>query len=225
MAVVLKAVPLGPPRGERQDRIEAIQSLDGGLLIHAENSCMLRRMQVQTNNVRGLLLEVRVIRSHIAIQPVGLEAVLAPHARDHHMRDTQVLGQLTGAPLCRAIRRLTLHRPFQNPSLQSWSERAGLLTGMATEKPRQTLLPKPLAPAIDEGVTAGQFAANLCPRITLLKQQNQACTARVIRSPGLARRSLTEFYVFFLRQFDRAHGAQSYSRFSRYSPLVDRRKM
>jgi len=87
--------------------------LDGGLLVHAEDSCMLWRMQVQTNDVGGLLLEVWVIRGHITIQPVGLEAVLA-----------------------------------------------------ATEKPRQTPLPKPLTPAIDERVAAGQFAANLRPRIT-----------------------------------------------------------
>jgi hypothetical protein len=106
---------------------------------------MLRRTQVQTNDIGGVSLEVWIIQGHIAIQPVGLEAVLG-----------------------------------------------------ATEKPRQPLLPEPFAPAVNERVAAGQFPANLCPRVTPIEQQNQARTARIIRPPGLTFRSLTELHVFFL---------------------------
>ena len=38
MAVVLEAVPFGASRRERQDGIETIQGLNGGLLIDAELS-------------------------------------------------------------------------------------------------------------------------------------------------------------------------------------------
>jgi hypothetical protein len=42
VAGVLKAVPFGAPRGQGQHRIQAIERLDGGFLIDAEDRCMLR---------------------------------------------------------------------------------------------------------------------------------------------------------------------------------------
>jgi hypothetical protein len=42
VAVVLKAVPLGPSREERQYRIEPLERLDRGLLTHTEHRRMLR---------------------------------------------------------------------------------------------------------------------------------------------------------------------------------------
>ena len=39
MALVLKPMPLGAPRRQRQHRIESIQGLDRGLLIHADAAC------------------------------------------------------------------------------------------------------------------------------------------------------------------------------------------
>ena len=44
---VLKAVPFGAPRGQRQNRILAIPGLDGGLFIHAQHRGMRRRIQIQ----------------------------------------------------------------------------------------------------------------------------------------------------------------------------------
>ena len=74
MPEVLKTVPLSPTRGERQDRIEPIQRLDRRFLIDAEHRGVLRRMQVKGDDVGGLLLKVRIVRDHVAIEPVGLEA-------------------------------------------------------------------------------------------------------------------------------------------------------
>ena len=47
VSVVFKAVALGAPRGQRQHRVEAIERLNGGLLIDAENRGVLRRIDVQ----------------------------------------------------------------------------------------------------------------------------------------------------------------------------------
>ena len=44
MAVVLEAVAFGASRRERQDGIETVQGLNGGLFIDAEHGCMLRRV-------------------------------------------------------------------------------------------------------------------------------------------------------------------------------------
>jgi hypothetical protein len=39
----------------------------------------------------------------IAVDSVGLDARAAPHAHRHHLRDAQLLRQLPGAPVCRAV--------------------------------------------------------------------------------------------------------------------------
>ena len=53
MAVVLEAVPFGASRRERQDGIETVQGLNGGLLIDAEHGRMLRRAQIEAEDVSG----------------------------------------------------------------------------------------------------------------------------------------------------------------------------
>src|SRR2546429_2456478 len=73
---VLKAVPFCASRGQRQNRILAIQGLDGGLFIHAEHRGMRRRVQIQTNNVGGLLLKIRIVRGHGALDTKRLESML-----------------------------------------------------------------------------------------------------------------------------------------------------
>ena len=79
---VLKAMAFRPARGERQDRILAIQSLNMRLFIDAEHRRMRRRVQIQANDVGRLLLKVRIVRGHVALDPMGLAgracATLAP---------------------------------------------------------------------------------------------------------------------------------------------------
>src|ERR1700751_3224992 len=43
VTVILKAVSLGPPGGERQDRIEPVERLDRGLLVDTKDGRVLRR--------------------------------------------------------------------------------------------------------------------------------------------------------------------------------------
>jgi hypothetical protein len=52
MSVVLKAVGLGRSRRERQDGIETVQDLNGGLLIDIEDGRVLGRLQIEVENVR-----------------------------------------------------------------------------------------------------------------------------------------------------------------------------
>ena len=42
MPVVFESVPFGSPRRKRKHRIQAIQRLNGGLLIHAKHGRVLR---------------------------------------------------------------------------------------------------------------------------------------------------------------------------------------
>ena len=59
--VVLKSVALGASGRERQNGIAPIQSLNGGLFIHTEHGLTLRRMQVQTENIRRFAFELRIV--------------------------------------------------------------------------------------------------------------------------------------------------------------------
>lgn len=78
MPVILKAVALESSWGEWQHRILPIKRLSVRLLIDAEHRCVSRRIQVQPDDVGSLLLEVRVVRGHIALDAMGLEPMLAP---------------------------------------------------------------------------------------------------------------------------------------------------
>src|SRR5229473_3801332 len=98
---VLKAVPLGTSRREWQHRILAVERLDRRFLIHTEHRRMRRRVQIQPNNVGGLLLKIRVVGRHVAVEPLRLKAVLGPHPRHHHMTDLELCSQPARAPRSR----------------------------------------------------------------------------------------------------------------------------
>src|SRR6202045_5019068 len=103
MPIVLKAVALGPPGAKRQYRVEAIEGLNRGLLIDTEHRSVLRRIDVEPDHIGGLALEVRIIRGHVALQPMGLKAGAPPDPRDHHMIDPQRPRQLAAPVVSRAI--------------------------------------------------------------------------------------------------------------------------
>ena len=63
MPDVLEAVSLGATGRQRQNGIAAVERLNRGLLIHAEDGGMLRRIQIQADDLRRLLLEIGIGRS------------------------------------------------------------------------------------------------------------------------------------------------------------------
>ena len=201
MPVVLKAMSLCSPRRERQYRIEPVEGLNGGLFINAEHRGVLWRMQIQSDDVGGLFLEVRIVRSHVAIEPLRFEAVLAPYARDHHVRHPELIGELTGAPVGGGAR-LALDRPFQNARFEFRGQRARLLPRMTAEQPGEPLVDEALAPAIDERIVAGELLADLGPGLAGLEQQNKPSASRVIRASRLTRCSLAQFHALRFRKTD-----------------------
>src|SRR5437660_11194653 len=143
-------------RREWQHRILAVERLDRRLLIHTEHRRMRRRVQIKPNDIGGLLLKVRVVARHVAVQPLRIEAMFGPHPRHHHVTDLELCSQSARAPLSRPVWRRTLEGPFQNACLQRRSQRAGLLPRVPAEQPGQPLFPKSLAPAIDKRISAVQ---------------------------------------------------------------------
>ena len=61
MTKILRAMPFGSARGERQNRIKSVKCLDSALLIDTEHCGVDRRLKVQANDVGHLLFKLRVI--------------------------------------------------------------------------------------------------------------------------------------------------------------------
>src|SRR4030095_4433879 len=51
VAVILKTMGLDSARRKRQNRIAAVQGLDGSLFVHAKDGGMIRRVQIKADNV------------------------------------------------------------------------------------------------------------------------------------------------------------------------------
>ena len=94
MPVVLEAVTLGTPWRKRQNRVQTIQGLNGGLLIDAENGGMLRRAQIEADDVSRLGFKLGIVAGHVALQAVRPQASLPPDAMHGVFTDAQRRGQL-----------------------------------------------------------------------------------------------------------------------------------
>ena len=127
--VVLEAVALGASRRERQDGIETIQGLNGGLLIDAEHGRMLRRAQIEADDVGGFGFELGIVAGHVAFQAVRLQAGFLPDAMHGVFTDAQRGGQFAATPVRRAVAGLS-PRGGQNAGAQSGRQHTGLLAGM-----------------------------------------------------------------------------------------------
>jgi hypothetical protein len=205
---------LGASRRQRQHRIFAIKRLDRGFLVDAEYRCMLRRMQIQTDNLCGFGFKVRVVRRHVAFEPVRAQRMLAPDARHHHMGNLQLLTEFAGAPMGRSVARFALRAPLKDPRLECRRQSGGQLAGVTAEKPRQSFLRKSLTPAINEAVGAIELRADDGPRLALIQQQNQPRAARLISTSTLAIRSPGKLFLFHCRQFNRVAHAYDRTLFS-----------
>lgn len=76
--LVLGSVARDRAGRKRQRSVAPVVRLNGGLLVDAEHCGMTGRVQVETDDVSGLRLDVGVVRRHIAGQPVWPHVRLAP---------------------------------------------------------------------------------------------------------------------------------------------------
>src|SRR4029077_6793312 len=129
MPVVYKPMALGASWRKRQYRVQPVQSLNGGLLIDTEHGSMLRRIQIEPDDVSGFGFEIRVIAGHVTFQAVRLQASLSPYAMDSVLAEAQSRGEFPATPVGRAI-----PGPFpgsrKNPGSQYRSQHRSRLPGM-----------------------------------------------------------------------------------------------
>ncbi len=103
--LVLESVALDPARRERQHPVPPVERLDGGLLVDAEHGGMAGRVQVETDDVGGLRLEVGVVRRHIAGQPVWPHVRLAPNPLYDVLVHAEVGREAAARPVGRPVGR------------------------------------------------------------------------------------------------------------------------
>ena len=117
--LVFEAVTLRPSRREREPRIDAIERLNRGLLVEAEDHGVLRRGEIQTDHIGCLRLEIRIGGAHVTLEAMRLEPGPLPGPLHERVAAQAERGrERPGAPLRRPVRR-RLSRPRQDPRFES----------------------------------------------------------------------------------------------------------
>ena len=96
---VIVAALFGDPGPQRQHRRGPLQRLGLGLLIHAQDDSLVRRVEVQAHHVADLGLQLRVGGELETLRPPRLQPELPPHLGDLHIRQAQLSGQQPGRPV------------------------------------------------------------------------------------------------------------------------------
>src|SRR5438128_9654380 len=183
VTVVFESVPLGPPWREGQHRVKAIQGLDLALFIDAEDGCVLRRIQVEADDVSGLGLEIGVIRSHVALYPVGFQSGVGPRSVDPHVWNAKMLREFARCPMGRPVGRLA-SSGLQDPSLAARREHRPPAAAMPREKARESRFLEPAAPTnYISAVTAEGFLDALVA-LPIRKQENRLGSASIVGPPA-----------------------------------------
>ncbi len=111
VALVVVGHPGRFARLDRQRRLGAIQRLDLGLLIHADDQSALRRIEVEPDDVDHLLDQLRVLGELERADLMRFELVIAPDPMHRRGRDPGRGRQPAHAPMRRPVRRgLQRHR-------------------------------------------------------------------------------------------------------------------
>jgi len=129
MPVGLETVTFSASRRQRQDGIETIQGLNGGLLIDAEHGRVLGRVQIEAEDVGRFAFELGIVAGHVAFEAVRLEAGFLPNPMHGVFADAQYGGQFAATPVRRPVAGLS-PRGGQDAGAQCGSQYTGLLPGM-----------------------------------------------------------------------------------------------
>ena len=127
MAPVVVGAPLGQSGAHGKDGVGAIQGLDPGFLIHAQQHVPLRRGHVQTYDVAHLFDEQGIPGQLEGLYPVGLQCEGAPDAGHGALAHAAVARHLARAPVG-CIPGRGLYRHDQDPF--------DLLVGYGTRRSR-----------------------------------------------------------------------------------------
>jgi len=99
VALVVGSAALGLAGTHRQQRLTAVECLDLGLLINAQDQRPVRRVQIQTHDVSDFFNKQRVFRKLKTLDAMRLESKCAPDATDRRLAQATALGHRPRAPM------------------------------------------------------------------------------------------------------------------------------
>jgi len=120
---------------------------------------MLRRPQIQADNVGRFAFELRVVAGQVTLQAMRFQASFFPDPMHRVLADSQRGRQFAATPMPGTVVGF-LAGGRQNSGWQSRSQNLGLLTGMIGVQPIESGFEEALLPADDGGSTGLQPALN-----------------------------------------------------------------
>lgn len=223
MPVILESMALNSSRRQRQDRIEPVERLNGGLLVDAEDHGVGGRVKVQADDISGLLLEIRIVAGDVSTKAMGLKSRFRPHSRDAHRIGADQTRDLPRAPVSGPVLGGTLgQRQDSGLKAGSLSLRLAPLVpriqaGQASR--REALGPKP------HGVDrAAQLPGDLVLGHPIRQPENDVSPLHVGCRQRPCPTSRLKFGTFFGGNRERCHARDTtewYITYQCYSALVD----
>ena len=195
MAVILKTMSLGPAWRKGQNRIQAVQGLDSSLFVYAKDDGMIRRVEIETDNVGGLLFKVGILAQHVTAQPVRLKAVASPNPRNAHVIGAEFGRQSTAAPLGGSVLRATTG-PLQNSRFQLCCIRPDFTTLMTGYQSSQTTCQKTLSPALNIRGTTLKHAGHRTHSKARAQSENDSGPPGILRSNRSGSNAPAHFSAF-----------------------------
>src|SRR5262245_21877648 len=135
------------------------------------------------------------------LKPMGFQMRGAQHPSHHHVTGTDVVRQLSGAPVRRSVGwRFT--SCLQNLGLQSRRALLNLPSAMLRIQSSKPGLKKALPPAADPRWTASQSFRDVLIRVAVSQHQDESRTLNVLRAKALGPAASREFSLLKLCKHD-----------------------
>ena len=163
---------------------------------------MRGRIQIQANDVRGLLFEVRVGTGHIVFQPMRLQPGALPHPCHGHMTDPEPAGEPSRGPVGQRLGRRLL-RQREHFGFEGRGEPVPPPTPESIMQPRHAAVLEALPPPGESGRTDLQPGTQHGVRLARGDRQNDAGALGEARGKGPRATHGFEFGAFLRRQLQR----------------------
>src|SRR6516225_2030358 len=150
--------------------------------VDAEHRCIDRRLEIQTDDIGGFFLELRIVTGNIAAQSMRLEPSFGQDARYPHVVGAHFGGNLASRPMRRAIRRFALGQS-QHSGLESKAFFAATPCTMPAVEATETFSNKALFPQSNRIDTAAHRPTGLGLTVAGRQTQND------LRAHGLSHAS------------------------------------
>ena len=163
---------------------------------------MLRRVQIQPDDVCGFRLELRIIADHITLQPMRLQTCLYPDAMHSIFTDAQLRGEFAATPVSGTILRLSAGGR-QNPGSQLRGQHRGRLSGMAGIESVQPRRNEALLPADNGRRRSSQSLLDRAERRSFGQHQNQPRTEYISGRQGSGLGNAAKFQLLLFIEHHR----------------------